>query len=184
MKDIQTKVDFTTTLSADDFNQVAVELENAIKKTGQTLSGANLNQIGEAMARYSSNGGSWYKDNGVADSYILASIDPGGAFDFLHPSAYFEGMLIGCIAKTSSTAAGSVINVNGIGQVDLKDASGGALKIGSITVNAPFFARYFLANNEFRIVFGATSLLDAPGIIVITSPNSAARFIKSCAVCN
>jgi len=146
MKDIATKTDGVSTYSAEEFNPNMTELENAVLKSGQTLNEVNLDQLGEAMGRYGAGGADFYTDSGIANGYVLT-----GTLSFITSKIYFDGMRVVFTAGNSSTGA-STINVNTIGSVDLKDATGNAIGKDYITDGDTFTAIYNNANSEFRII--------------------------------
>lgn len=146
MKDIVTKFDGSSTYSADEFNPNMAELENAVTGSGQSLNAVNLTQLGEAMGRYASGGGFFYNDGGSSNAFVLTS-----PLTFVQPKAYFNGMMVMCVAASSVTAA-ATINVNTIGSVALKDPKGLAIGKDYIRVGDTFAAIYNVANLEFRIL--------------------------------
>jgi len=161
MKDIVTKTDGVSTYSADEFNPNMTELENAVTTSNQTLdpTGTNLIQLSEAMGRYGSGGADFYTDSGIANAYVLNS-----TLSFTTPKVYFDGMRIVFTAGNTSTGV-STINVNAIGVVDLKDATGNAIGKDYITAGDTFTAIHNNANSEFRIV--ASSRVIPFGLITL-----------------
>ena len=146
MENIETKTDDVSVLPASQFNNnLRNELQNAVTNSGQTLSAANLNQLGQAMAKYGAGGGYFYTDNGVVNSYSLVAID-----NFKSPNAYFDGMEAVCIAGNTNTGP-STINVVGIGSKNLKDINGTALSGGEIESGEIFSCRFNLSADEFRL---------------------------------
>ncbi len=147
MKQIPTKADGVgDTLSADEFNPNQDELENAVTKTGQTLSAGNTNQLGQAISKYASGGGGFYVDTGSANTYVL-----GGIGNFLHSTVLFDGFKVSWLVNVTNTGP-STINPNGIGVTGLVSSLGAALTGNELIAGAPVSARYNLANDEFRLL--------------------------------
>lgn len=151
MRDIPTQQDGVTSLSAEFFNEIPSELENAITSSGQTLtppdgSSPDLRQLARAMAIYASTSRS-YTSSGSVNSYTLTTI---GAKSSL--SSYTDGMEVSFFAIGNNTGA-VTINVDGLGARQLVNLAGAALSAGDITnhVQAQFVAadnRFVLLNDE------------------------------------
>lgn len=129
MRDIPTQEDGVTSLSADFFNEIPTELENAITTSGQTLtpsdgSNPNLNQLAIAMAIYGS-GSDFYTASGT-NTLTLAVIGTKRA-----PNSYFDGMRIRFLKSSANTGAVTV-NVAGLGSVDLRQINNSQLASGMI----------------------------------------------------
>jgi len=146
MKAIATKFDGSSTYSADEFNPNMTELENAVKTSGQSLNEVNLNQLGEAMSRYSSGGGLFYNEGGSGNAFVLTAPST-----FIMPKGYFDGMLVMCRAGFSATGA-CTINVSTIGAVALVDPTGNAIGNNYIRSGDTFLAMYNAVNSHFRII--------------------------------
>lgn len=116
MQDFPNKVT-NDSYTAAEFNQMAVELENAIKDTGQTLAGADLFQVSKSMSNYVA-AGSFYNDTGAADAYVL---NPLG--QFRAPTEYFNGMVVRFKPGNTNTGA-STVNVNSLGVKSIKIQDG------------------------------------------------------------
>jgi len=112
MQDLNDKVTGGT-LTAPEWNEVPSELQNIIENTGQTLSGADLNQLGKGVAAYVANG-SRFVDSGIADAYVLS---PSGLKQ--SPPSYADGHEFTFIPGNSNTGA-STANVGGLGVVNIK----------------------------------------------------------------
>ena len=117
--DIVSKINGDT-LSATEFNQIPTELEAIQTSSGQTSSNAVLNQVSIGVSRYAAN--NFYIDSGAADAYVLTL-----AASMTNPVSstvgYFEGMTI-CFRAGNTNTGASVVNVNGAGSKDLKQADG------------------------------------------------------------
>ncbi len=72
MEDLSTKVTGDT-LSAAEWIQIALEVQNIITQLGQSLSSSDLNQLGKSIAGYVANG-TFYTDSGTANNYVLTKI--------------------------------------------------------------------------------------------------------------
>lgn len=117
MRDIATKVDGSSTLSAAEFNDIPGELENAITSTGQALSSGDLNQLGKAMATYTGLS-DFYTDSGSANAYVLTAVG-----SLKSPASYVSGMRIRFKPANANTTAATV-NVAGLGVKSIKTLSG------------------------------------------------------------
>lgn len=111
-------------LSGEEFNQSTTEVENAIKSADITLSGADLFQLGKALADYSARGNA-YTDTGAADAYVLGVIGSKQGI-----TSYGEGKVSFSVGNTNTGP--STVNVNGIGSRDIKNKDGSALAAGAL----------------------------------------------------
>jgi hypothetical protein len=161
MRDIPTKVTGNN-LTADEFNDIPTELENAITSAGITLSAGDLTQLSKAIAHYVGNS-SFYTDTGVADAYVATPIGANKS-----PPAYVNGMVVEFKIGNTSTGA-STINVDGLGVKNITGtASAGALTVGNfiklrfntgsgefdILVNGAFDVSKFLRNDQNGVLAG------------------------------
>jgi hypothetical protein len=132
MQDIPNKTDYVDTLPASQFNQITNELENIITSSGQTLSGADLQQIAKSIASYAGCG-DFYTDSGAADAYVLSAVG-----SKLTPPAYVDGMRFRFIPANTNTTA-STANPAGLGARAIKklngtaDVEAGDIQDGQIT---------------------------------------------------
>lgn len=117
MLDIPQKQDLTDYLPADQFNQIAQELENIITSSGIVLSGLDLNQLSKAIATYSLVA-DFYTDSGSANSYVLNPQNP-----FKAPPALRHGLKIRFRAGNNNSGA-SVANIAGYGNKTIKQQDG------------------------------------------------------------
>jgi hypothetical protein len=140
MRDIATKVTGNN-LTADEFNDIPTELENAITSAGITLSGADLSQLPKAIAHYVGNA-SFYTDTGVADAYVGTAIGTNHS-----PPAYVDGMDVEFKVGNTNTGA-STINVDGLG---VKNITGSATA-GTLITGDFVRLRYNIGSGEFDIV--------------------------------
>lgn len=129
------KIDGASTLSAEEWNQT-LSFNNLINSSGQTPSSSDLTQIAKAIATYSACS-DFYTDSGTTNAYILTPID-----DLESPASYKNGMRIRFRAGNGNTGA-STVNVNSIGQVDLKAEDGVTdLVQGQISISEESEFRY------------------------------------------
>lgn len=144
MQDLNDKVTGNS-LSAAEWNEVPSEIQNVIENTGQTLSGADLNQLGKGIAQYAING-DFYTDSGAANAYVLSTIGSKQEAAF-----YADGDKIAFFPTNANTGA-STVNRGGLGAKNLKDENGNALVADDLAANSLFVARYNNSAGEFRRV--------------------------------
>lgn len=113
-------------LPAVEWNQLPSELQNIITALGMTLSNGDLNQLGKALAGYVANG-AFYTDSGVANAYVLTTIDGKQA-----PPEYSDGDELEFIAANDSTGA-STVNASGNGVKNIRLPGGTVIQEGNIT---------------------------------------------------
>ena len=149
MQDLNDKVTGGS-LTAPEWNEVPSELQNVIEGTGIALSGADLNQLGKAIAGYVGSG-NFYTDTGTANAYVLAATGLKQA-----PPAYATGQRIRYEPANANTGA-STVNLAGLGVKDLQVA-GQALP-----------AAYLAAGVEVEAVYDGTAFQ----VVVDRNPNQA-----------
>lgn len=142
------------TYTAPEFNSSNDELKNLITNSGQTLSGSNPDQIGEAVGRNASGGANFYVISGTANALLFGTTGE----DFVHPKEYFEGMEAEGVIVSDNTGAVTA-NVNGIGVLDVADFDGNALTSGDLVTGNLLKLRYNSSNDELR-VSGKISTVD------------------------
>ena len=125
MRQIPTMQDNVTSLSADYFNELPEELQNAIISSGQVLTNQdgtnpNLFQLAMAIAVYVA-GGMCYSDSGNQNAYSLIPIGSKKA-----PPFYFNGMKVSFFISQPNSGP-STVNVNGLGVKTILDPEGNAL---------------------------------------------------------
>ena len=140
MQDLNDKVTGNT-LTAAEWNEVPSEIQNVIEGLGIALSGADLNQLGKAIAGYVANG-AFYTDGGAADAYVLTQIGSKQA-----PTAYTDGMAVEFIPDNTNTGA-STVNVAGLGVKNIVDTGSAGLIIAGIR----YQLRYRSGSGDFEIV--------------------------------
>lgn len=139
MQDLNDKITGNT-LTADEWNQMPSELQNIIEAIGQTLSGANLNQLGIALASYISNG-NFYTDSGAVNAYVLTKIGSKQA-----AFAYVDGMRIIFEPGNTNTGA-STVNVDALGVKTITGMVGGELR-----ANERIVLEYNSGTGQFVII--------------------------------
>jgi len=144
MQDLNDKITGNS-LTASEWNQQPSEVQNVIEGLGITLSGADLNQLGKAIAGYAANG-DYYTDSGVADVYVLTKIGSKQS-----PPAYTDGFSVFYKAGNANTGA-STVNVAGLGVKSIRTLAGAALSSGNIKANTLVELRYDNANGWFEIL--------------------------------
>lgn len=134
MQDLNDKVTGGT-LTADEWNEVPSELQNPIVASGQSLTSADLNQLGKAIAAYAA-GGDYYVDNGSAGVITLLAVGT-----YQSPPVYRDGMRMRFVAGFSNAGA-TTIQAPGLGVIDLVDQTGAALLAGDIVAGVYYEVRY------------------------------------------
>ncbi|OGO02362.1 MAG: hypothetical protein A2Y72_02215 [Chloroflexi bacterium RBG_13_53_26] len=144
MQDLNDKITGNT-LTASEWNQVPSEIQNVIEGLGIALSGADLNQLGKAIAGYVANG-TFYTDSGAANTYVLTQIGLKKA-----APAYTDGMKVTFLPGAANTGA-STVNVATLGVKSILNATGDSLPAGSLTTTAPVTMQYNAAAGHFRLI--------------------------------
>lgn len=135
-----------------EWNQLASEFLNMFAWAGQVSTAGDLNQVGKNIAAYA-NGGQYYIDSGVADSYLLTA-----AVGKQAPPFYFDGMIVKFLVTNTNTGA-SDINVAGIGTVALTKFNGTNLDANALRVNQFATCVYRAATNSFVLIQYASNIL-------------------------
>jgi len=143
------------TLTATEWNQLPSEIQNVIEALGITLSNADLNQLGKAIAGYVANG-TFYADSGAANAYVLTAIGSKQS-----PTAYTNGMQIAFVPGNMNTGA-STVNVASLGVKDLRDALGGVLSDSALSTAVPRVFEYSTTAGHFRMTSGEPVTRTAP----------------------
>lgn len=134
---------------AGEFNAMAVELENAVESSDQTLAPADgtgevSTQLAMALAIYGAGGAQYMLDTGAADAYVLNPVSPKEA-----PPSYFDGFTVTFVPGNVNTGA-STVNVNSIGAKSITMPDGTALSAGIISESTTI--RYSASNDRFEII--------------------------------
>lgn len=143
MQDLNDKITGSD-LTASEWNQVPSEIQNVIEGLGQTLSGADLNQLGKGIAGYVANG-YFYTDSGAADAYVLTEIGSKQA-----PTAYTDGFR-GVFRAGNANTGASTVNFATLGVKNIF-FDGAALIGGEIVAGAIVTLIYDLANGRFDLI--------------------------------
>lgn len=159
MLDLNDKVSGNS-LTAAEWNQVPSEIQNVIESLGISLSGADLEQLGKAIAGYVANG-DFYTDSGVSDAYVLTPVGLKKS-----PPAYTDGSRIRFYAGNSNTGA-STVNVGGLGVVSIKTSLDTDLPALSITAGGLYEAVYYATGGWYRLMEVSASV--APEIHSLTA---------------
>lgn len=135
---------------AGEFNSIAVELENAVSTSGQTLAPADgtgevSTQLAKAQAIYGAGGASFMLDTGAVNAYVLNPVSPKEV-----ATAYFNGMTIFFEPGTDNTGAATV-NVASIGIKSITDANGDPLLGGEITATCAI--KYNSIDDRFELLW-------------------------------
>lgn len=125
MRNIATKTTGSS-LTADEFNDIPTELENAITSTGITLSAADLTQLSQAISVYAA-GGAFYTDSGSSTLYQLTPIGSKVA-----PPDYFTGMSVSFVPGSTNTTTTPSVNVAGLGVQSIVGEDGLPILVGDI----------------------------------------------------
>lgn len=161
MEDLNDKITGND-LTAVEWNQLPSEIQNVIEGLGQTLSNADLNQLGKGIAGYVANG-NHYTDSGAADAYIMTQIGSKQA-----STAYTDGMIVEFVPANSNAGA-STINVAGLGVKDIANTSSG----GEILSGTRISLRYNSGSGEFDIFQTAASTVTAGLFFGLKTSNAA-----------
>jgi hypothetical protein len=149
MQDFGTKANDTAgpsgQLSADEFNNLATELENFILRSGQGLSGVDVLQMAIAAFINGTKAGG-FQDSGVANAYVATPIS--GSTGVALPANYtpLNGAEISFKASSANTGA-STLNIGQttgtlLGAKAIVDQSGAVLTTGAIAAGTWIQVRY------------------------------------------
>lgn len=69
-------------------------------------------------------------------------------------TAYADGMEVTFVALTDNTSTSVVVNIDGVGNVSLKDSNGNALAVGAIKAGGNYRIQRNSTANDFRVVSG------------------------------
>lgn len=116
----------STSLSAIYFNSMAAELMNVITNTGQTLNGADSDQITQSLANFSS-AGDWYIDSGTDTAYVLSPIS-----GYQGITSYVTGQRFRFIPSHSNTGA-CTANINTLGVLNIVLSNGQNPQAGDLS---------------------------------------------------
>lgn len=111
MQDFGTKADNSPPpggqLSAAEFNNLATENENAVLRSGQTLSGAAVDQLAQSLFLHAVKARS-FQDSGAANAYVATPVS--GTSGVLLPTAYtnLDGAVISFKAANTNSGAATL----------------------------------------------------------------------------
>lgn len=146
-------------LSAAEWNQVPTEMQNIIEALGLVLTGADLNQMGKAIAGYAG-ASTFYAETGLADAYIVNPIGGKQGPPLLDANA--DGLQVRFLPGNANTGA-STINVNALGAKSIVREDGGPLQAGDLLTTRDAFIRYDFGNDRFVLQnFSISAALDVP----------------------
>lgn len=134
-------------VTADEWNQLASELQNLIEASGITLSAGDLEQVVKAVAHFSSNG-TFYTDSGSSTAYVLTPIGSN-----VVPPAYVDGLEVEFLVANSNTGAATIQIVTLGGPVPIRDSS----IVGLLAASTIVRLRYDSGTSEFVLVSNSVS---------------------------
>lgn len=133
-------------LTAAEWNQVPSELQNIITNTGQSLSAADLNQLGKGVAAYASVS-DFYTSSGPANAYVLTSL-----VGYQSPVQYTDGMRVRFVPNINNTGASVTISVGGLGSRSVVREDGLGFSSGNEFNTSRISELYFDASaNNFKV---------------------------------
>jgi hypothetical protein len=149
MQDFGTKANDTAgpsgQLSADEFNNLATELENAVTRAGLGLTGASVTQMAQSLFLHSVKAQT-FQDSGGANAYVATPVS--GAGGTLLPADYaaMNGAVIAFKASAANTGA-STINIGQttgtlLGTKAVVNQDGSVLQFGAIASGSYVQLRY------------------------------------------
>ncbi len=151
-------------LTAAEWNEVPSEIQNVIEGLGITLSGGDLNQLGQGIAGYVVNG-DFGTDSGAADAYVVTEI--GGK---QKPPAYTDGFRLSFRVGTTNTGA-STVNAFGLGVKNIVYKSS-ALSAGMFLTGLIVNLVFDFANDRFELVPNLTETVSIDKGWVIGAPGA------------
>lgn len=149
MQDFGTKANDTAgpsgQLSAEEFNNLASELENSVTKSGQGLTGGSDTQLATSLFLHGVKAAS-FQDSGSANTYVATPVS--GLSGVVLPQTYtpMNGSVVLMRAAASNSGA-STMNIGQttgalIGAKAIVDQSGSALSGGEIVAGSYIHLRY------------------------------------------
>lgn len=157
MQDLNDKVDnggatAAGILAHTDWNEIASEVQSVIESTGQTLTGADLLQLGKAVAAMAQGHAFYGTDSGVADAYIVST--PVNTV-FLG-IGLFNGQHIRFRPSANNATTTPTLNAFGTGAITIISESGVAIPAGSLATTRDAELRYDGTN--WRLLDRSTAL--------------------------
>lgn len=174
MRNIATKVTGSS-LTADEFNDIPTELENAITDTGIALTGSDLFQLSKSISNYVA-GGSFYTDSGTSTQYTLNLIGSKQS-----PTEYFDGLSVSFVAGANNTTATPTINVAGLGVKNIVVSTGVPLELDDISTSGVTTLYYDGTEFTYPGVFAArgTQVYENEAALVADTGLSAGRLVST-----
>lgn len=143
MQDFGTKADDTAgpsgQLSAAEFNNLATELENAVLRSGQALSGASILQLATSLFLHGAKSQT-FQDSGAANAYVVTPVSGSGGVTLPGDYAAMNGAVVTFKASAANTTAstlnfgqttGSLLGTKAVVQQDGTALPSGAISAGS-----------------------------------------------------
>lgn len=159
MKDIGDKIDFNPTPAgqypAEEFNDHNNEIQEAVERTGQTLSELKTpNQLGRAML-INGIAGQSFAVSGTANAIILKPVTGDTGLIFADDYAQLNGAIFEFFVTTPNTLTAVTVNVGQtdgtlLGVKNLKKQDGSILSIGEVVDYCRIY--YNASADEFRIL--------------------------------
>lgn len=189
MQDFGTKANDTAgpsgQLSADEFNNLATELENAVLRSGLALSGASVVQMATSLFIHSTKSQT-FQDSGAANAYVATPVSGSGGV--LLPADYtdLDGAIITFKASNSNSGA-STVNIGQttgtlLGTKVVLTQAGAAVAAGAITsgayVQLRFDASLDSGNGAWVLLPWSSPITDLLGESVLSSPGYVTLPIK------
>lgn len=149
MQDFGTKANDTAgpsgQLTAEEFNNLALELENSVLRSGQALNGASVTQIATSIFLHSVKSGT-FQDSGAANAYIATPISGSGGVLLPADYANMDGAIVLLKASNANSGA-STLNIGQttgtlLGAKAIVDQAGAILGAGAIAAGAYISLRY------------------------------------------
>lgn len=174
MRDYQTKSNVgalpdtitATRFGSGEFNSIAVELENAVSTSDQTLAAADgtgevSTQLAMALAIYGAGGAFYHADSGVVNAYVLTPISPKES-----PPSYFDGFTVIFEPGTPNNTA-STVNVATLGVKDITYSDGNPLEGGELSGSCGI--KYNLSDDRFELLFSSGAMAGLSASYVVDS---------------
>ncbi len=155
MQDLNDKVTGGT-LTADEWNEVPSELQNISTDSGQSLTSADLNQLGKGVSGYAASG-DYYVDSGTSN---VITLNP--ATNLKAPPQYLNGMRVR-FKKSASNTGAVTINVAALGSKDVVDQAESPLSSGDL-----------VAGLAYEFYFDTTAL-GGTGAFIYVKPSAVAN---------
>lgn len=147
MRDLNDKVTGGS-LTADEWNDIPTEMQNIIEDMSITLSGADLDQLGKALASMIG-ASTFYFDGGIADAYVMGMIGAKQGPTIL--AAITEGLIVRFRPGNTNTGA-STVNVNGLGAKTITREDATALSAGDLDTGRDAYLRYDSGTDTFLLL--------------------------------